>query len=89
MISKFFDARIITKNKDITSQAGVLLSSGSLTIPVSLLFYSDKKSMTKYSRIQFSSEMDLKWKDEFVIQDIKTKQELGRGIILAPVFEGI
>lgn len=87
MSPKLFDVLILKGSDCIPSKSGVFLRSGSTTVPASCSYLSDEKTTPSYVRIQCASEIRLKWKDEFIILDKKGKKELGRGIILAPVFK--
>jgi len=87
--SKIFDGLMLKGIKNVSDKSGLLIRSGSTSVPVSLTFYPSKKNSSRYVRIRCVSEMDLKWKDEFKLLDKKEQKELGSGIILVPVIESV
>ncbi len=87
MISKVFDTVIVPGKDLFPLTAGVVIRSGQYVVRAAFSFYSDKQTMPMYARLRCASEINLKWRDEFIILDKKGKEELGKGIILAPVFE--
>ncbi|MBN2245832.1 MAG: SelB C-terminal domain-containing protein [Candidatus Aminicenantes bacterium] len=87
MSSKLFDSVIVPGSDLFSMKTGVLIRSGQDAVPAVFSFYSDEQIMPVYARLRCASEVNFKWKDEFTILDKKGKKEVGRGVILAPVFE--
>ena len=87
MRSKLFDGLMLKGIEGVISKSSGLIRSGNISVPVSLTFYSERKTGGRYVRIHCVSEIDLKWRDQFKFLDKKERKELGRGIILVPVCE--
>lgn len=89
MSSRIFDGLMLKGIEDVAGKSGLLIRFGSISVPVSLTFYPSKKNGRRYVRIYCVSEMDLKWKDKFILLDKREQKEVGSGIILVPVIESV
>jgi len=80
---------MLTGIEGVTDKSSILIRLENISVPGTLTLYSDRDSDRRYVRIHCVSEIDLKWKDEFVLFDKKEHKELGKGFVLAPVCEFI
>jgi len=82
----YFDAvlNLRSREKEVTQLEGMIVFKKRMRASVFFYPFNEEKSKKRFVRIQCRKRIQIKWKDEFILNNLKTGELIARGKVLIP-----